>query len=72
MTTLAVVDYHEALARLRDAQARYALHSDPRADWEPVRDAIRDVLIARADLENIRRRLRRTGEPIPPEMEDAL
>ena len=48
--------YRETLDRLRDAQARYELNRDDRASDAAVRDAIRDVLVARADLEHIRRR----------------
>ena len=48
--------YRETLDRLREAQARYELNRDDRASDAAVRDAIRDVLVARADLEHIRRR----------------
>ena len=53
--------YRETLDRLRDAQARYELNRDDRASDAAVRDAIRDVLVARADLEHLRRRARRAG-----------
>ena len=53
--------YRETLDRLREAQARYELNRDDRASDAAVRDAIRDVLVARADLEHLRRRARRAG-----------
>ena len=57
--------YRETLDRLRDAQARYELNRDDRASDAAVRDAIRDVLVARADLEHMRRRSVREGWSIP-------
>ena len=48
--------YREAMARLRDAQRRYDLNRDDRASDRAVRDAIRDVLVARADLAHLIRR----------------
>ena len=52
----AVAEYRAALARLRSAQAAYEALQDPRADWQHVAAAARAVVIARADLEHIRRR----------------
>ena len=51
-----IAAYRETLDRLRDAQARYELNRDDRASDAQVSRAIRDVLIARADLEHLRRR----------------
>ena len=53
--------YRETLDRLREAQARYELNRDDRASDAAVRDAIRDVLVARADLEHLRRQAYRAG-----------
>jgi hypothetical protein len=58
---LALADYQEAVQRLRDAQRAYDANRDDRASDERVRDAIRALLVARADIENIRRRARRAG-----------
>lgn len=63
MTATVAASYREALDRLRAAQARYEANRDDRASDRAVSDAIRDVLIARADLEHIRRH--------HPECEDA-
>lgn len=52
----AVVEYRAALDRLTAAQAAYDALDDPRADWQHVQAACRAVVIARADLEHIRRR----------------
>ena len=57
----AIAAYRETLDRLRDAQARYELNRDDRASDHAVSAAIRDVLIARADLEHLRRQARREG-----------
>lgn len=57
--------YRETLARLRDAQSRYEANRDDRASDAAVRDAIKDVLVARADLEHLRRRAIREGWAIP-------
>ena len=54
----------EAMSRLRDAQARYEANRDDRASDDAVRDACRDVLIARADLEHIRRQDRTVGDAV--------
>ena len=56
--------YRETLDRLRDAQSRYEANRDDRASDAAVRDAIRDVLVARADLEYLRRCSRRAGYPL--------
>ena len=56
MSHPAIAAYRETLDRLRDAQARYELNRDDRASDAQVSRAIRDVLIARADLEHLRRR----------------
>lgn len=55
MTPTVVATYQETLTRLRDAQARYELNRDDRASDAAVQRAIRDVLVARADLEHLRR-----------------
>lgn len=54
--SVAETTYREALDRLRAAQREYEALQDPRADWQHVQRAARAVVIARADLEHIRRR----------------
>ena len=65
MSAYAAASYREALERLRDAQARYEANRDDRASDHAVSAAIRDVLVARADLEHIRRQSRRDGLELP-------
>ena len=54
--TTTEANYREAMARLQDAQRRYDANRDDRASDRAFTDAIRDVLVARADMAHLIRR----------------